>query len=522
MNIKFTRFAALFIILVVFIKNMWLGDDIFLTMRTLDNFVNGFGLVWNVGERVQIFTHPLWMLIILPFYYLLKSPYVTLYLISGIISLSVFFILLHNFAQNKKAVLFTTLAIVSSASFIDYSSSGLENPLSHLISLIFMLILFNENEDTQPHKKIFLLSLCASTGILTRYDTALLYIPALAFQVYKNRHTLKATLFSMIKGFTPLFLWELFSILYYGFLFPNTYYAKALTDLSLAWKIKNGAYYFANSLEWDPTTLLIVVASIILTFAQKNNQKKSVAFGVILYAIYILVIGGDFMAGRFFSNIFLIGLTLILCIDYPKTLKRFGNIGYISSVSILVIIGLQSKSAPVLYGDANQPNLYQPSFISNEKAFYSELGLIYHYKLGQLPDWGQKGLSAKKNENTPFYRGGGLFGYYAGPEIYLIDPYVLGDPLRARLPVETEEVDIGHYWRRVPAGYTTTITDNYNNHIKNYHLRIYYDRLSLIIHSDIFTVKRLEEIIKMNLGMYDSLLDLYMQEEPITETEKFK
>ena len=72
MKSKHAKFIALLLISVVFVRYLWLGDDLFLTMRTVDNCVNGYGLVWNVGERVQVFTHPLWMLIIVPFYFFIK------------------------------------------------------------------------------------------------------------------------------------------------------------------------------------------------------------------------------------------------------------------------------------------------------------------------------------------------------------------------------------------------------------------------------------------------------------------
>ncbi|MBK7217390.1 MAG: hypothetical protein IPH95_10125 [Candidatus Promineofilum sp.] len=34
-------------------QRAWMGDDAFITLRTVDNFVAGRGLVYNVGERVQ-------------------------------------------------------------------------------------------------------------------------------------------------------------------------------------------------------------------------------------------------------------------------------------------------------------------------------------------------------------------------------------------------------------------------------------------------------------------------------------
>ena len=59
--------AAFFIIFIIF-RRAWMCDDAFITLRTVDNFVNGYGLTWNVDERVQAYTHPLWMFVISLFY----------------------------------------------------------------------------------------------------------------------------------------------------------------------------------------------------------------------------------------------------------------------------------------------------------------------------------------------------------------------------------------------------------------------------------------------------------------------
>ncbi|HEY3874828.1 MAG TPA: hypothetical protein VGM92_05095, partial [Candidatus Kapabacteria bacterium] len=38
----------------------WICDDAFITMRYVKNFVDGNGLVYNIGERVEGYTHFLW------------------------------------------------------------------------------------------------------------------------------------------------------------------------------------------------------------------------------------------------------------------------------------------------------------------------------------------------------------------------------------------------------------------------------------------------------------------------------
>src|SRR5688572_32826661 len=49
--------------LLLLIRTAWLDDDAYITFRTIDNFLNGYGLRWNVVNRVQAYTHPLWMFV---------------------------------------------------------------------------------------------------------------------------------------------------------------------------------------------------------------------------------------------------------------------------------------------------------------------------------------------------------------------------------------------------------------------------------------------------------------------------
>ena len=39
--------------------------DSYITFRVVDNAAAGLGLTWNPAERVQGYTHPLWLLVLL-------------------------------------------------------------------------------------------------------------------------------------------------------------------------------------------------------------------------------------------------------------------------------------------------------------------------------------------------------------------------------------------------------------------------------------------------------------------------
>ena len=45
---------------VVLVRTAWVSDDAYITFRTVDNFLAGYGLRWNVGERVQTLGSRAW------------------------------------------------------------------------------------------------------------------------------------------------------------------------------------------------------------------------------------------------------------------------------------------------------------------------------------------------------------------------------------------------------------------------------------------------------------------------------
>jgi tetratricopeptide (TPR) repeat protein len=104
----------------------------------------------------------------------------------------------------------------------------------------------------------------------------------------------------------------------------------------------------------------------------------------------------------------------------------------------------------------------------------------------------------------------GFFGFYAGPDVHIVDGFALADPLLARLPVRSVRWRIGHFIRTIPDGYLQTLARR-KNMIKDARLATYYDRLGFIIRGDLFSVKRLGEVVDMNLGRYDARLEPFFK-----------
>ena len=506
------RYAGLSLLLFILIRNLWVSDDAFITLRTVDNFLHGYGLVWNAGERVQVFTHPLWMFLLIPFKLFIEDPLYAFYIPSLALSTWTLLILFQNFAQKPLQIIFAVVLLGSSAAFIDYSSSGLENPLTHLLLTAFMA-LYLQNGPT-PSKRFFKLALLAGLLTLNRMDALLLLLPALGEVVVSRRERFGHTALLLLAGFLPFIAWEFFSLFYYGFPFPNTYYAKAATGLPTDLLYKQGIAYIENSFHWDPLTLGTVLFGALTVFSQREARRISLAAGCLLYLLYVLWIGGDFMAGRYFSAMFLMGLVLLLTFDprmifgaVPPRILQFAFFA-------LILVGLSSDRPPVAT-HRGQPGLYTDQYgIVSERFYYFDAnGWINYFKFKGLHELAAKGLEANEAKTSPVEMNTtGMFGYYAGPDIYIIDSHALSDPLRAHLPVNGA-ARIGHYERSFPAGYLETIQSDFEeNLIEHPDLRRYHDGLSILIRGDLFAPGRFQEIIRFNTGYYDALLAAYWRD----------
>lgn len=74
--------VAYAVLAIVLLTNAWILDDAYITFRTVDNLVHGLGLTWNVEERVQAFTHPLWMFVVSLCYLATHELFFTVILLS--------------------------------------------------------------------------------------------------------------------------------------------------------------------------------------------------------------------------------------------------------------------------------------------------------------------------------------------------------------------------------------------------------------------------------------------------------
>ncbi|THB69757.1 MAG: hypothetical protein D6B27_00120 [Gammaproteobacteria bacterium] len=478
------------------IRTAWICDDAMITFRSAMNFNHGYGMGWNITERVQAFTHPLWFFIISITSFLSGEIFYTTIFASITLSTATIILLISKVSRSISWAIIGLTAISLSKSFVEFSTSGLENPLSHLMLMTCIILLYNRQE--KDFKRLFLLVFTASLTVLSRFDLALIITPAIiAFAIpsYGYKQIFKA----VIIGSIPLTLWLLFSTLYFGFPFPNTAYAKLSTGIPSSELISQGFIYLLDSFSRDPITLTTILLTSIIAITHKKLMDIAITIGIALYLIYIIKIGGDFMSGRFISAPFIVAVA-VLC------RQKSINIKFSAGIAVIILaLGVAHKSPAIFNNDSFSKRDYKKTGIADERGYYyQKYGLLNYKRKGQIDidDWGYKGRIKRVRIKGAIGRN----GLTDGPEVHIIDYHALSDPLLSRLEQKAGTGwRIGHFRRRLPKGYKQSIIKDMNL-IEDKNLSKYYDKIRIITRDSIWSKERLFTIIKMNIGSYDHLL----------------
>ena len=494
-------FTSLFAI--VALRSAWMHDDAYITFRTVDNFINGYGLRWNTAERVQAYTHPLWMFLVSAFYAVTHEAFYTVICLSIGLSAATVLVIGFGIASSTSTGVLGILVLTLSKAFVDYSTSGLENPLTHFLYASF-LVAFLRSE--QNLASLYLLSSIAALCAFNRMDTLLLCLPVLLFVLAKAGRLSGVAVAAA--GFLPLIVWEAFSLFYYGFPFPNTAYAKLFsTGVGAASLARHGGYYLTNSARLDPLTLSAIAGGIAVGLASRETRSLPVIGGILAYLLYVVSIGGDFVTGRFLAAP-LLGAVVLLSRWHSASTRLV-----LATSALVLVVGFASADPPPLstaaYGSTGKPQM-DANGIADERAYYYPYTGLLRTFHGVKPSdhpWAVEGARARKEGGPLDIRGDiGLFGYYAGPAVHVLDLWGLGDPLLARLPARQDiRWRVGHFQRAVPDGYVETLASG-QNRIADRSLARYYDKLAIVTRGRLFDPDRWVEIWKLNTGRYDLLI----------------
>ncbi|MET0409716.1 MAG: hypothetical protein ABW217_00400, partial [Polyangiaceae bacterium] len=440
-----------------------------------------------VDERVQSYTHPLWLLLVSLFYWPTKQP--TLALIGpGLVTSAVFLLLLVRGARDGLLAAAAILLLTASKAFVEFSTSGLENPLLHVELLLLAFFAQRALENRTGLPPVVLLG---SLLLVTRIDQLWLVLPLIVGVIVVARRDLR--LARTWLAASPFVAWELFSIFYYGFPFPNTAYAKLNTGVPSVELMAQGLRYLGANLRYDPLTLATIAAGVALGLTSRRLGPALIGVGVLLWLCYLVRIGGDFMLGRLLTPALVLGIVALI-VAAPAAGRRFVLGG---SLAALLLAPWLPRTA--LAGAPRQTNAgWLPERVTDERAIFYPLTGLLRTTSPEGPrshPWVQDSSAAiARGQHVVPSRSVGFVGYFAGPTVHVVDEFALTEPLLARLPADPVWWP-GHFQRALPPGYLATLESGHNQ-IEDPTLAAAYGELARIIRDPLPSTARLATVFR--------------------------
>jgi arabinofuranosyltransferase len=309
----------------------WQIDDAYITYRYAWNLAHGHGLIYNVGEAaVEGYTTFLWALLSSAAIALDMHPAAVAQALNIALSqclLALAYYLGRGLArQGKGWPLAVVLLLAVDASLLVYGpkGSGMETVAFALLVLLPIALLWHPHSPA-THSALgtqhSVLSVAAGVALglasLTRPEGVLVTIVLLGVLAWQQRaqgrHLWRLLLPIVLPYLAIVLPYHTWRIGFYGYPFPNTFYAK--TGLSPALVLRGARY------AWDFATshwLMVLLALVALAFggwtllcrrkqhlhnedSNRLNLLAALAVLVVVYVLYIVVAGGDHFVGwRFF------------------------------------------------------------------------------------------------------------------------------------------------------------------------------------------------------------------------------
>lgn len=293
-------FIAIAIICAVFFLNKLWGfyhDDAYIVLTYSRNLLEGNGLVWTDGQRVEGYTPFLWVVLIAAVGWLNIDLVLASKLLGTFFAFST---ILFFFTGKNKSIPIGGLLLATNCCFVFWACGGLEPVMCSFFIFLGCTLYLRENKNSSLffiNGTIFCFAAMTRLEGLLFFGTTFLFILLCGSLHFKKRF--KNTVFfalGFLIVFLPYFIWR---FVYFGHLFPCTFYAKGGTNI---FKMLFGARYLLHFLATFGFPLVLIL--FVKNFRNFITKHIYLILLISAYSFYVFVIGGDHMLGyRFFVPI---------------------------------------------------------------------------------------------------------------------------------------------------------------------------------------------------------------------------
>jgi len=404
--------------------------------------------------------------------------------------------------RNMGLFLLCASPILLSRSLRDYMTSGLETPL-----VMFSVVAFVAAMVWAEKHRSFWLGLATSLCLLTRHDLLVIIAPFLIFE-FLFVGWRQGRVFRFVVGFAlglfPFLLWTLFSSVYFGLPVPNTARAKVVGGDT----IKQALLYLEYMRHFDPMACLLLVVSLFVQFFSRFKYRFAYLASVVLFVVYIMSVGADYMIGRFFVGPVVLSVVLSVCavrfVGFGK-----GGVAFLAQgryalliVAVVMLLGFRVNNES-RYWD------YRPVFVSGmvdeRHVYYGQTDLETMSQIGVVGFFRDNAMYLRDPNGLYMACNIGMAVYFADRGVKVIDPLALSDFFLAGLnPLPGSRV--GHFERPVPVQYVMSLQQGRNAFTNPVVAAYYQDTLLITRSPELFSVERMGAIARVLTGVYADVL----------------
>lgn len=283
-------------------------DDAYISYRYVANYLNGDGLVYNIGERIEGFTNFGWtiymmLLGVVGANFILISK-ITGFLFGGGVVWITFRLARRILDDDNKAfAAVATILVGINQSLAYWSPAGLETAAFAFFALWSFYLYLNRN---------WLLIFSLVMAVWLRPEGAVITGILIFLETWERRALPKFTMSCAALALALSMPFVAFKISYYGSVFPNPFFAKTSFTFD---QLANGWEYTSRFLEHYTFYYVGCLGLVFPAFVYRklSNEARAAWLMTVLYLAYIVLVGGDVLkVHRFFLPI--IGLVAILMV----------------------------------------------------------------------------------------------------------------------------------------------------------------------------------------------------------------
>ena len=316
----------------------WLNDDQMISMRYARNLAQGYGLVWNPGERVEGYTNFLWTLVMAGFHLLPigdARAAIPVKTVNWALACAVLLLgerLLRFFLPKPTWALPVLLGVMALCGDIVYwSVNGFETTLLTAAFLLVVVRILEESKADRPRPGTYLLM-----GLLPliRSDAYHVWVGLawLALGLHRDRPRIARLLgVSLVLPILHLLL----RYGYYGDWLPNTYYLKIA---GVQGRTVLGLQHLSRFVR---NYGVVLALAIMGTLFARDRRRWLLIGGLAISVCYVLVVGGDILPySRFLAHF--VPVILVLALVSILEVAQRAWIQFLLLLAIFLLLFLQT------------------------------------------------------------------------------------------------------------------------------------------------------------------------------------